>query len=102
MQHPPTTQLLQHPGFAPDWHFTGPFSIYAQPERATRGKGEIDQFDPQLFPGFEVGNDDAIVWFGTGHAPFYRSNPFSTSQKSKILVHNKIYAPVYRPPSITS
>jgi hypothetical protein len=63
MPHPATAQLLQDLGLARDRHFASLFSVYPQPERAPGGEGKVDQLDPELFAGEEIGNDNAIMRF---------------------------------------
>ena len=119
MRHPPPTQLPQHGRLAACWHLARPLSVQPQPEGASPGKGQINQLDLQLLLGNEVTNGQAVVRFdslahsftlrasrlcrglpvhsiGTWHAPSYRANAFSTSQKPKTIVHDEMYVRVYK------
>ena len=102
MRHPPTAQLLQDPGLASHGHPASPFAIYAQPERAPRCERQINQLDAKLVTGFKIGNEQAIVRFGTGHAPFYGSKTNNARKKSRPSVHEQMHSPVYNLGSIHS
>lgn len=95
MRHPPGTELTQHRCFAPHGQLARPLPIHAQAERAPGDKWQIDQFDPELIAGLEVGYDYAVVRLGTRHASFYESNPHNTSHKSKMIVHDGINPAAY-------
>jgi hypothetical protein len=92
MSHPPGTKLPQDRCLARGGHLAGPFSVHAQAEGAAGNKGEIDQFNLESLLRLEVDNEQAVMRFGAQHARFCRSNTNATSQKSKTVVHKKMYS----------
>jgi hypothetical protein len=102
MGHPPVAQLLQDPGLASHGQLARPFPVYTEPERASGGERQIDQLNPKLLRSLKVGNDHAVMRFGAGHAPFYRSKANNARTKAKRLVHEKKYSPVYEVTSTSS
>ena len=95
MRHPPGPQLPQYGRLAARRHLARPLTIDPEAKGPAGGKGQIDQFDFQLLTSLEVANDQAAVRFGTRPVPFYRRKSLPTSQKSKMIVHDKIYVPVH-------
>jgi hypothetical protein len=83
MRHPPTAQLLQDPGLATHRHPASPFPIYAQPERAAGGERQIKQLDAKLVTGYKITKGQAVVRFGTGHAPSYLAKTNNARNRSK-------------------
>ena len=102
MRHPPVAQLLQDPGLASYGQFARPFPVYPEPEGASGGEWQIDQLNPELLRSLKIGNDHAVMRFGAGHAPFYRSNVNNARAKAKPFVHEKKYSPVYEVTSTSS
>jgi hypothetical protein len=81
MRHPPGRQLLQEGRLAARRHLARLLTIDPEEESPADGKGQVDQFDFQLFTSLEL----------------------ATSQKSKMIVHDKIlYVPTHDTPSTTS
>jgi hypothetical protein len=101
MDHPPTAQLLQDLGLAAHGHPASPFPIHAQPERATTRERQIKQLDAKLVTSFKISDDQAVVRFRTGLAPFYGPKKNNARKKLTAAVHGQMHSPVYNPGSIS-
>jgi hypothetical protein len=95
VRNPPPAQLPQDSRFTADRHLTRPFPIDPKPESSPLDKGQIDQFDFELFARLKVANDYAVMRFGSGHDPFYKPKANKARKKSKSPVHAKMHPPVY-------
>lgn len=85
MRHPPVTQLLQDPGLASHGEFARPFPVYPEPEGASGDEWQIDQLNPKLLRSLKIGNNDAVMRFGAGHAPFIPLRSEQHENESKTL-----------------